>query len=71
MFAFFGLGMQEIIILLVIGLMLVGGPILAVVVVLSLARRSEGTGKPDAVGELRAEVQRLREEVESLKKGSA
>jgi cell division protein FtsB len=71
MFAFFGLGMQEIIILLVIGLMLVGGPILAVVVVLSLARRSEGTGKPDAVAELRAEVERLREEVERLKKGSA
>jgi hypothetical protein len=70
MFAFLGLGMHEVIILLVIGLMLVAGPIVAVLVVLSLARRSEGTGKPDAVAELRAEVGRLREEVERLKKGS-
>jgi cell division protein FtsB len=65
----FGLGMQEIVILLVIGLLLVAGPILAVVVVLSLVRRSEPTGNRDAVAELRAEVHRLREEVERLKKG--
>jgi hypothetical protein len=67
----FGLGMPEIIILLLIGLMLVGGPIIAIVVVLALTRRSQGTVKPDAVAELRAEVERLREEVERLKKGSA
>jgi hypothetical protein len=67
----FGLGMQEIIILLVIGLMLVGGPILAIFIVLSFARKSDGTGKIDSVADLRAEVQRLREEVERLKKGSA
>ena len=67
----FGLGMQEIVILLVIGLLLVAGPILAVVVVLSLVRRSERTGNPEAVAELRTEVERLREEVERLKKGSA
>jgi cell division protein FtsB len=71
MFAIFGLGLQEIVILLVIGLLFVGGPILAVVVALSLTRRSDRAGNPDAVAELRAEVERLREEVERLKRGSA
>jgi hypothetical protein len=69
MFAF-NLGMQEMVILLLIGLMMIGGPILVVVIVLSLARKSEGAGKPDAVAELRAEVERLSGEVERLKKGS-
>jgi cell division protein FtsB len=71
MFAFFGLGLQEIAILLLIGLLLVGGLILAVVVAVSLTRRLERTGCPDGVKELRAEVEDLREEVEELKKGSA
>jgi ubiquinone biosynthesis protein UbiJ len=71
MFAIFGLGPQEIVILLLMGLMSVGGPVLAVVVALYLTRRSEGTVNPDAVAELRAEVERLREECERLKKGSA
>jgi cell division protein FtsB len=71
MFAFFGLGPQEIVILLLIGVLLIGGLILAVVVALSLTRRLERTGCPDEVKELRAEVEDLREEVEGLKKGSA
>jgi hypothetical protein len=71
MFAIFGLGPSEMIVLFLIGLMLVGGPIIAVVVALSLVRRSEGARSPDGVPELRAKVARLREEVERLKRGSA
>lgn len=67
----FGLGAQEIIILLVVGLMLVGGPTLAIVVALSFARNSAGNAQRDPVADLRAEVRQLREEVERLKKGSA
>jgi hypothetical protein len=65
MFAFFGLGPQEIVILLLIGLL----PVIAVVVALSLTRRSESTYNADAVVELRAELARLREEVDRRKDG--
>jgi hypothetical protein len=47
MFALFNLGMQEVVILLVIGLLLVGGPILALVIVLYLIRRSKREGDLD------------------------
>jgi hypothetical protein len=71
MFAIFGLGPSEMIVLFLVGLMVIGGPILVVVLALVLVRRSEGARSPDGVSELRAEVERLREEVERLKKGSA
>jgi hypothetical protein len=47
MFALFNLGLREIIILLVLGLLLVGGPILALVIVLYLIRRSKRQGDLD------------------------
>jgi hypothetical protein len=71
MFAYFGLGLQEIVILLLIGLLLVGGLIFAVVLALSMAHWLERPGDPDEVAELRAYVEGLREEVKGMKKGSA
>jgi hypothetical protein len=41
MFLFFGLGAQEILILLIIGLFVVGVPALAVVLILVLTRRNQ------------------------------
>ncbi len=57
MFGFFGLGTQEIVILLIIGLVLVVLPVSVILVVLVVARR-----KPprDEIAELRAENDRLR-----------
>jgi uncharacterized membrane protein HdeD (DUF308 family) len=60
MFAFFNLGLQEIVILLLfVGLVFVA-PVVAVVAAVSLLRRSE-----------RAGAERLRAEVERLKQGPA
>jgi hypothetical protein len=61
MFAFFSLGPQEVVILLVIGALLAGGLAVAVVA-LSLTRRPERWGDRE-VAELRAELARLRGEV--------
>jgi len=61
MFAFFGLGPQEIVILLVIGLLLAGCVVFAVVASLSLARRPERWDDRE-LAELRSELKRLREE---------
>jgi hypothetical protein len=71
MFALFNLGAQELLILLVIGVLLVGGPILAIIIVVSLTRRKGPANDPGAVGELQSEVKRLREDVERLKRGTA
>jgi hypothetical protein len=45
-FALFNLGTQEVIILLLIGLLVVGGPILALVIVLFMLRRGKREGDP-------------------------
>jgi hypothetical protein len=78
MFAIFGLGPSEMIVLFLVALLVIGGPIIVVLVALGLVRRSEGARGPDGLSELRAEVNRFRaevdrlhEEVERLKKGSA
>jgi len=64
----FGLGAQEIFLLLVIGVILFGGPVIAIVVILLLRRQgSEPIPRPDRIAELEAENQRLREEIERLK----
>jgi hypothetical protein len=68
MFAFFSLGLQEIVILTGIGLLVIGGPVLAVLLALHLIRRSERGGEFGERSELRENVQRLREEVERLRK---
>jgi hypothetical protein len=59
MFAFFGLGPQALVILLVIGALLAAGLAVAVVS-LSLTRRPERWGDRE-VAELRAALKRLRE----------
>jgi hypothetical protein len=68
MFAIFNLGAQELIILFLMGVFWIGVPILALVVVLTLIRKKSRTGDPDGEMQLRSEVQRLREDVDRLKR---
>ena len=70
MFAFFNLGVQEITILLVIALCY-GVPALALGVVLFLVLRTRRKGDLGVVAELRSEVERLREDVDRLKREPA
>lgn len=71
MFAFFNLGAQEILILLVIALFY-GVPILlALGVVLFLVSRTGRKGDLGAIAEQRSEVERLREDVDRPKRESA
>jgi uncharacterized small protein (DUF1192 family) len=67
MFAFFGLGIMEIIVLgvLAIGALLV--PLLVVATIWAASRKSSEGNASDEVTELRAEVKRLRAEIERLK----
>ena len=65
MFAFFGLGMAEILILGLTGLVII---IVPLAIALSVSRQSRGATAPNEVALLRAEVERLREEVEHLRK---
>jgi hypothetical protein len=67
MVEFFNLEMQEIVILILVGLLVIGGPVLAVLLALAQARRSEEAENPDRVAQLREEVEELREEVADLK----
>jgi hypothetical protein len=71
MFAFFGIGTQEMIILLLVGALMFVVPVVAVALAVSLVRRSERSRGQDGGAEIRAEVKRLREEVERLKKEPA
>jgi hypothetical protein len=69
----FGVGFEllspfHLLILLVLGLLVIGIPIIAIVLVVRLVGSSQNRG---SAADLQAEVQRLREEVERLKKGSA
>lgn len=66
MFAIFGLGMPEIIILAVIGVVIVAVPVAILFVVLGTSRRS-ADGGPSEVTQLRAEVARLRDENDRLR----
>jgi hypothetical protein len=65
MFAFFGLGMQEVVILIVVGLLL-GLPLLVVLVALCLSAGRGTRATHEEVAELRAYVEELCEEVERL-----
>ncbi len=55
-----GLGAQEVLLLLIVGVLLIGVPLAIVLVVLSVTRR-QGGGR---VAELEAENRRLREELD-------
>jgi hypothetical protein len=70
MFAFFNLGAQELIILLLMCLCW-GGPILAIGIVLFLVLKTRRKGDLGTVAELRSEVERLREDVDRLKREPA
>jgi HAMP domain-containing protein len=69
MFAFFGLGIMEIMVLAIIGLIVVVGPIIAIVAISAGSRAKPNTSAADEIMELRAEVKRLREELARLKAG--
>ena len=71
MFAIFGLGTEEIIILGIIGVLMLGVPLVAIFIAMSASRQARASENSGAVAQLREEVQRLREEIERLKKGSA
>ena len=64
MFAFLGLGIQEILVLVAVGLLTIGVPVVVIASALRLARRS---GDPAGAAELRAELDRLRGEIKRLK----
>jgi hypothetical protein len=57
MFAFFNLGLQEMIILLLVVPLMLVAPVVVVVLTVSLARRSERSRGQDGAAELRAEVE--------------
>ena len=71
MFNFFGLGMMEILILGIIGLIVIVAPAIVLIAVSAGSRPKPDLGTADEVMELRAEVKRLREEVAHLKEGGA
>ena len=65
-----GMGYAEMIVVGLVALLCVGLPIVAVVFILLLQRRPGSGDVANNIMELRAEVGRLREEVERLKKGT-
>jgi hypothetical protein len=68
MVAFLGLGIAEIIILGVIGLVVVIAPVAVLVVVLGATRKSQASNANE-VAQLRAEIVRLNDEIDRLKSG--
>lgn len=71
MFAVFGLGISEIIVLAIVGLLIFGVPILAILIALAASKQSKRAAPVNEVALLRAEVQQLREEVDRLKQGGS
>jgi hypothetical protein len=69
MLAFFGLGVQELTILALVGLLMFAVPVIAVILALTLTRRADRGRKQDELEELEEEVEQLREEVERMKVG--
>jgi hypothetical protein len=65
----FGLGLPEIIVLVIIGILLFGFPAVALMLALALSRKSSAVSNaPSEIEKLRGEVERLREEIEELKR---
>ena len=69
MFAFFGLGVPELLILGIVGTMLLLGLAVILIVAKSSSQKPNAAAPVNEIAELRAEVRRLREEIERLKKG--
>jgi hypothetical protein len=69
MFAFLNLGVQEIFILLVFGLLAIGALIGVVLVVFLASRSGRAANNASEVEELRDEVEQLRAEAQRSKKG--
>lgn len=64
----FGLGWAELIILILIGSMLFGVPVVALLIALAATRRTGPGPRRDDLADLRDEVARLRDEVDALKR---
>lgn len=66
MFAFFGLGIAELIILLMVGLALIAIPVF-IVMVLTATKQAGRTARQEEIDHLRAENERLREKLDRAK----
>jgi len=63
-----GIGMVELVVLLVLGVVVFGVPIaLGIVLMMVLARQNSG-GRSENLTDLRAEIDQLREEISALKR---
>lgn len=67
MFAFFGLGIAELIVLAIIGILIAA---VTMFVIRASSRPSASTAQENELMELRAEVKRLRDEVARLREGN-
>jgi hypothetical protein len=69
MFAVFGLRWEELLVLAVIAVLLTLPVIIVLVVLFALRRPGGRPSRSDEVAELRAEIERLREELEQARRG--
>jgi hypothetical protein len=68
MIAFFGLSPIHLLILLMVGIAVIGVPVLVVVMVLRQSHNSDRSATDSGTTEMRSELEYLRAEVERLKK---
>jgi hypothetical protein len=68
MIAFFQLSPIHMLIMLVVGIAVIGVPVLVVVMFLRQSHNSDGSATDSGTAEMRSELEHLRAEVERLKK---